>query len=342
MAMRWLLVGASVLLAAAPTAPARGAEGARVVEERETGERITDLTISSPASGGEGRVRLLTPDGWDERGADDAWPVLYLLPGGDGDHLTWTVDFGIQDLPELRDTLVVMPDMPLFGFFTDWWNGGAGGPPAVATYHLAEVMPLLERDYGAGERRVAAGLSQGGFGAVSYAARNPGMFRAVASYSGFVHPLRHPHAVAAAMRYLGLDPLALWGDPVEQRRVWAAHDPYHLAHRLRGVPVYLASGDGRLGALDPPGTPPDEEVPGLEDPENPFPDDVLSPTETLMGEESRLLAERLRAVGADVTTHFYAGTHAPAYWEAELRRSLPMLLEALHGETWFVPSAPMA
>ncbi|WP_258534338.1 alpha/beta hydrolase family protein [Streptomyces sp. PT12] len=315
-------MGASVLLAAVPTgpaaaAPARGAEGARVVEERGSGERITDLTVSSPALGGEGRVRLLTPEGWEERGAGDSWPVLYLLPGGDGDHLTWTVDFRIQDLPELRDTVVVMPDMPLFGFYSDWWNGGAGGPPAVATYHLDEVVPLLERRYGAGERRVAAGLSQGGFGAVSYAARNPGMFRAVASYSGFVHPLA-------------------------QRRLWAAHDLYHLAHRLRGVPVYLASGDGRLGALDPPGTSPDEEVPGLEDPENPFPDDVLSPTETLMGEESRLLAERLRAAGADVTTHFYAGTHAPAYWEAELRRSLPMLLEALHGETRFVPSAAMA
>lgn len=318
--------------AQAPAVDRQSADGARVVDVRQTAERIVDLTVDSPALDGEGAVRLLTPDGWEERGPDDHWPVLYLWPGGDGDHLTWTNDFGIQRLDALRDTLVVMPDMPLYGFYTDWWNHGSGGSPAVASYHLEEVVPLLERDFGAGQRRVAAGLSQGGFGAVSYAARNPGMFRAVASYSGFVHPHQHPHAVAAGMDYLGLDFQALWGDPEEQREVWEAHDPYYLADHLRDTPVYLASGDGRLGPLDPPGTAPDEHVPGLEDPENPFPEDVYSPTETLMGEESRALADRFRAAGAEVTTHFYAGTHSPAYWERELHRSLPGLLAKLHDQ----------
>ncbi|MFD0427886.1 alpha/beta hydrolase-fold protein [Streptomyces zhihengii] len=109
------------------------------------------------------------------------------------------------------------------------------------------MLPLIERHYGAGTARVAAGESQGGFGALSYAARHPGLFRAVAGYSGFVHPLRHPHAVRAGMTYLGLDWRALWGDPVAQRRVWEAHDPYHLARHLRGTRVHLSAGDGRPG-----------------------------------------------------------------------------------------------
>ncbi|MET8883755.1 hypothetical protein [Streptomyces rubiginosohelvolus] len=36
-----------------------------------------------------------------------------------------------------------------------------------------------------------------------------------------------------------MDPLALWGDPVTQRRIWQTHDPYCRPDRLRahGVPV---------------------------------------------------------------------------------------------------------
>ncbi|MEV0122842.1 alpha/beta hydrolase family protein [Streptomyces sp. NPDC050703] len=303
----------------------------RVVSQKEVGPRLTDLTLSSPALGRRAEVRLLTPDGWRERGPRDRWPVLYLFVGGDGNHRAWTEDYGarLADVRSLRDVLVVMPEMPLFGFYTDWYNRGEGGPPAVETFHLDEVRPLLERDFGAGTRRVAAGESQGGFGAVSYAARRPGTFRAVASYSGFVRPLQHPHAVKAAMTYLGLDWKALWGDPVAQRANWLRHDPYHLAARLRGLPVHLAGGDGRAGPLDPPGTGPDPEIPGLEDPSDPFPPDAISPTETLMQRESRTLADRLRAAGATVTTHFYTGTHAPPYWAREFHRSLPVLLPAL-------------
>ncbi|MEU3049960.1 alpha/beta hydrolase-fold protein [Streptomyces sp. NPDC006984] len=333
---RLLLRGALVLAigacgteqaTAAPKAVSGG--GAEVVEETFPGRRIVDLVVNSVALARPAGVRLLTPENWHTQRPVQRWPVLLLLPGGDGDHLAWTRDYGIQDLPALRHTLVVMPEMPLFGFCTDWWNHGEGGPPAVETFHLHEVLPLVERFYEAGTRRVVAGQSQGGFGAVSYTARHRGMFRAAASYSGFVHPLQHPRAVRAAMDYLGLEWTALWGDPVRQRAIWQAHDPTYLAHRLTRIPVWLSCGDGRLGPLDPPDTPPDEHIPGLEDPDAPFPADVLSPTEAIMREENEALAPVLRAAGALVTTRFHAGTHDPAYWSRELRASLPTLLQAL-------------
>lgn len=307
----------------------RDPDRVRVVEERRIAPRIVDLTLDTPSLTDPGKVRLLTPDGWERRGPRDRWPVLYLLIGGDGDHEAWTREYLVQHRPELRDVLVVMPSMPLFGFYSDWWNHGSGGPPAVETFHLDEVMPLLERSYGAGKRRVAAGESQGGFGALLYAARKPGLFRAVASYSGYVHPRQHPRAIQAGMTYLGLDWLAVWGDPVLQRARWLDHDPYHLAERLRGTRVHLASGDGRKGLLDAPDVPPDPHVPGLEDPSDPFPVDVISPTEAIMGEEARTLAPRLAAVGVEVSTHFYTGTHSPPYWRRELNRTLPMLLAEL-------------
>ncbi|WP_405956530.1 alpha/beta hydrolase [Streptomyces phaeochromogenes] len=95
----------------------------------------------------------------------------------------------------MHDVLVVMPEGGQVGFYGNWWNHAAGGPPAWETFHLDELRPLLERHYGAGTRRAVAGLSMGGFGAVSYAARRPDLVRAAASYSGPVH-LLHPDADA--------------------------------------------------------------------------------------------------------------------------------------------------
>ncbi|WP_432041800.1 hypothetical protein [Streptomyces cadmiisoli] len=142
------LVIADLLLLA--TASATGARttpspphGARVLLAQDAGDRLVDLTIDSPALGRTATVRSLTPDGWERRRPGQSWPTLYLLVGGDGNHKAWTEDYpvGLTELHELRNVLVVMPKMPLFGFCTDWHNAGRGGPPAVESFHLKEVLP---------------------------------------------------------------------------------------------------------------------------------------------------------------------------------------------------------
>ncbi|GAA3934826.1 alpha/beta hydrolase family protein [Actinomadura viridis] len=308
-------------------APASGAE---VIDEKQVRPRVVDLTVRSPALAGTGKVRLLTPDGWEQRGATRTWPVLYLLPGGHGEYESFTEEYDIERLPELRNVLVVTPQMPFFGFYSDWWNDGRGGAPAVETFHLDEVRTLLERGYGAGPRRAIAGESQGGYGAVKYAARHPGMFRAAASYSGFLSPPQYVKAISGGAEYLKVDWRRIWGDPVRQRDIWLANDPYHLAERLRGTPVYISSGDGTPGVYDDP-VDPDPVIPGMQDLAAFFPEEVVSLTEAVMADESRTVAHRLTEVGVPVTTHFYRGTHGTPYWKRELRRSLPMLLRALNG-----------
>ena len=64
-----------------------------------------------------------------------------------------------------------------FGWYSDWWNGGAGGQPAWETFHLTELRQLLERDWQAGDERVIAGLSMGGYGAMHYATATPSCSR---------------------------------------------------------------------------------------------------------------------------------------------------------------------
>ncbi len=311
-----LTVAAAVGAAWSDVAVASPGSTSAVVSEERVSERLVDLKIDSVALGGPATVRLLTPDGWDDRRAGDRWPVLYLLHGMFGTHEDWTTNSDVEDRPELRNVLVVMPDggSP-GGYYSNWWNGGRYGAPAWETFHLDEVRTILERYYGAGTRRAVAGASMGGYGALVYAAHRPGMFRAVASYSGPVH-LSHPDSVKK-WREAFQDPegsayLDLWGDPVAQRANWRRHDPYHLAGRLRHTPVFLSCGDGEVGPLDGPDTGPfDQETEAF--------DRVLN----------RSLAAEMRRRDVPVSTHFYRGTHQPPYWERELHHSLPMLLAAI-------------
>ncbi|WP_020579447.1 alpha/beta hydrolase [Actinopolymorpha alba] len=297
-----------------PPVPVQASNGARVVDEVRVAANLVDLTISSPALATTAKVRLLTPDGWENRRPGQRWPVLFLLHGCCASYLSWTRSTDVASIPELRGVLVVMPEAGRAGFYSDWWNAGAGGPPAWETFHLTEVRQILERGYGASNHRVIAGLSMGGFGALSYAARNPGMFRAAASYSGVVDTRHTPGASDLALSIAASnvpDPLALWGDPDAQAGIWAAHNPVDLAARLRNLPVYLSCGNGEAGPFDPP--------------------DATSSLETLLESENRLLSERLTRLGArHLVTNFYGpGTHGWRYWERQLHRSLPMLLAAL-------------
>src|SRR5262249_28257543 len=145
----------------------------------------------------------------------------------------WTRETDVAKLAPLRKVLVVMPEGGAFGFYSDWQKG-----PKWETFHLEELRGLLERDFGAGPKRAIAGLSMGGYGALAYAARHPGMFGAAASYSGVVHPAGDPDLVHAIAQSAGEDDAGLWGDPKADKAVWDAHDPTVQAKRLRGTKLF--------------------------------------------------------------------------------------------------------
>jgi len=289
---------------------ARADDGAQVVTTTIVDSRTLDLTVQSPALGRSGMVRLLLPLDRD-RQPDRRWPVLYLLNGCCGTYDSWTRETDVEALTSQMNVLVVMPEAGRVGFYSNWWNYGAGGPPAWETFHLTEVRQILERGYRAGTHRAIAGLSMGGLGAMAYAARNPGMFRAAASYSGVLNTIYDPATIMGLVRNVGADPLALWGDPVQQERIWAAHNPYDLAGRLRGIGLYVSSGDGNPGPLDPPDTPAD----GIE--QWIYPQNVA-------------FVARTRTLGLRLTADLYgAGTHTWPHWERALHRSFSMLMSSI-------------
>jgi S-formylglutathione hydrolase FrmB len=295
-----VLVGVAVALASCGGGSQPSAQpppdGARVVAERPVAARIVDLTVRSRALGTTAKVRLLTPDGWTARAQGRRWPVLYLLHGCCDTYDSWTRSTDVEDLHALRHVLVVMPEGGAVGFYSNWRDG-----PAWETFHLGELRRILERDYGAGTPRAIAGLSMGGLGAMDYAARHPGLFAAAASYSGVLHPLEHPRWWLGLFSAETSDPRAVWGDPVTDRRTWAAHDPTALADRLRGTRLFVASGNGERG--------------GKRD-----------PIEATVDAESHAFVARLRRLRIPVQTYFYGpGTHDWPYWQRDLGRSLPLL-----------------
>ncbi len=286
--------------------------GAYIVSRQRLDDRLVELTVHSPAVGHDVGVRLLLPPDYDRK-PHKRWPTLYLLHGccdGDTGYRSWTDKTDVEELSARTNVLIVMPEAGPTGFYSDWLDG-----PAWETFHLTELRRIVEREYRSGSHRAVAGLSMGGFGALSYAARHPGFFRAAASYSGVVHPTyqgpRSTDLVLGIVSAYGHDPFALWGDPVADARIWAAHNPYDLARKLRGVKVYLSTGNGEPGPLDPPGASHD----GLEE---------------LLGEQTVAVADRLKDKGVSVQTDFYGpGRHTWPYWERALHRSFPMLMNSI-------------
>ena len=274
-----------------------GAPRPVVVSEHRVGDRLVDLRVRSPALKRVASVRLLTPEGW-RPGAGRTWPVLFLLHGCCDSYRAWSRSTDIAQIGRLRRVLVVMPEGGDVGFYSDW-----KGPPGTRweTFQTRELPALLRGRYGASRAMSVAGLSMGGLGAIDYAARDRGLFRAAASFSGVLHPLAEPaYWTGLFGQYEHAD--TVWGDPTTDRANWAAHDPTDLAARLRGVPLYVAAGDGRAGDR----------------------------IERVVGRETRAFTARLTQLGIAAQTHLYRGGHHDwPYWQRELHRALPTLLAPL-------------
>jgi diacylglycerol O-acyltransferase/trehalose O-mycolyltransferase len=302
-------------LLAAP-APASTQVGARVVGEKKVGTRTYDLSIASKAMHRTLKVRLIVPKGW-TRGSKRTWPTVWALHGGNAHYNAWTANTDIARLAAKSQVMVVMPEGGYAGGYTDWWNYGLGGSPAWETFHLTELRSILEKRYHANKRRAVVGQSSGGYGAMIYAARHPGMFRFAASYSGFLSTLSGgaPDVLLTGLSGLGpfTDKYAMWGNPVFQRGIWAAHDPVSRGAGRRGTKLYVAvAKKGAKGPLDKKTA------------------QAADPAEAFCWYTAQPFLRRLKQLGIPVRTHLYpVGTHSWVYWQRELHLSWPIMMKSL-------------
>lgn len=314
MRFKALLLALTLLLSGFFATPALATQDkATIVSRQQLTERLVELRVHSDALHREVGVRLLLPKDWAKFPHRD-WPTLYLLHGccdGDTGYRSWTDKTDVAAFTANTNALIVMPEGGTTGFYSNWYDRSVNWE----TFHLTELRRLVQQEFRSGGQRAVAGLSMGGFGAFSYAARHPGFFKAAASYSGVVDTTYGGALTTDVLQGFltgaGFDKNALWGDPVAQADVWAKYNPYDQARRLRGTQLFLASGNGQPGPLDPPGT-------------------GVNQLEQVLGLQAVELADRLHGLGIRVTTDLYGpGTHSWPYWERELHKSFPMLMRSI-------------
>jgi diacylglycerol O-acyltransferase/trehalose O-mycolyltransferase len=279
-----------------------GARAIAVFGRQRLGARLEEWTLQTPALRDPTRVRVLLPAGY-RSDSGRRYPVLYLLHGADSDYRSWTRDGDAQAITAHAPMIIVMPDGGTDGWYTDWYEGARPVQPQWETYHVGELVPWIDATYrtvATRRGRAVAGLSMGGYGALSYAARHPGTFGAAASFSGALE--------------IGSE--AAWGPRSSNEARWRAHLPISIATRLRSLDlVELRTGDGRPGPLDRRGTPPDCGA---------------CEVERFLHRSNVRLHDRLRTLGIRHTWDDYGpGTHDWPYWRRDLRETLPDLVHVL-------------
>ena len=238
---------------AAPAAPALGS--ATVVDERPAGPRTVELTINTGTLADETRVRVLFPKKYEAK-PNRRYPVVYLLHAAFGNYRAWSDGIKIGSMTEDFPAIFVMPDGGKSGFYTDWFNEGAGGPPQWETYHVGELVPLIDGRYRTladRSHRALIGGSMGGFGAFSYAARHPDMFGSATSISGAVDTnyFAADTIVTLAPAFELRPPQSVFGPRLTQAIRWRAHNPWDLADNLRGLDLQILSHTGLAGSNHP-------------------------------------------------------------------------------------------
>jgi len=103
------------------------------------------------------------------------YPVLYLLHGWGGHYSDWITRTNTADYAARYRMIVVMPEGN-----NSWYTDSAGvATDKYETYILQELIPDVQKRYRTIESRYGrgiAGLSMGGFGALKFGLKSPGIF----------------------------------------------------------------------------------------------------------------------------------------------------------------------
>jgi S-formylglutathione hydrolase FrmB len=301
---RLLAALAGVIALAVVCAPAL-ANPLRLISITRLDSRLEQYAFSTPAVAGVTDVRVLLPTGYTQHPRQH-YPVLYLLHGAVDDYTSWTAQGDAEQLTARDPVIVVMPDSGPSGGYANWYNGGAGGPPEWETYHIDQLIPWIDghlRTRPSRSERAIAGLSMGGFGAMSYAARHPDLFAAAASFSGAVDTNN--------VLDIAVTGNSVFGPRATEQIRWRAHNPWDLAGNLRGLSLTIRTGNGQPGG--------------------PLGNGAFGPSldivEVAVHQMSVSFRNRLVELGIpSIWDDYGPGSHAWPYWERDLRQTLPSFM----------------
>jgi esterase/lipase superfamily enzyme len=214
-----------------------------------------------------------------------------------------------------------MPDIAINdgggGWCTDWPDGAQ----KWETFHIDQLIPWVDanlRSIPTRAERAIAGLSQGGFCSLSYAARHPDLFSVALGYSGapdIYYDLRDRIGAKGIINAteVGLDgvpPDTFFGNQQTDGINWAAHDPTTLAENLRWTKMYMYWGNGEPGPYD-----------------NASTFGAANGIEGLINYDNQDFEARIKALGIPAYFDPYGnGTHSWPYWTRDLKWSIDAIM----------------
>ena len=310
----------------APTAPA-------VVPAPVAHGRVLADTLWSPALGVRKQFVVYLPPSYD-RDPRRRYPVAYYLHGLYGNEWNWVRLGGLAVVADslaargAGEAIVIMPDGD-DGWYTTWNTLGDVGAcrrdtvrtepatsycvawPRYDDYIAHDLVAKVDSAYRTRPdraHRAIAGLSMGGYGAMSLALRYPEVFGAAASHSGVLSPLyvgptpyAPPAHYAATLDQVRAYPAATWAIRAQplgtDTAAWWARDPSRLAERVhRTRPALMPALFADVG------------------------------TEDQLADGNRAFRDRLAALGVPLAYHEWPGAHTWTYWRAHVGESLAWLL----------------
>ena len=150
---------------------------------------VDTLDVRSNAMNKTLKAAVVLPDGYGK--STTAYPVLYLLHGGQGsfrDWLTLTPDKTL--LHRMADQYNIIIVTPEGGSTSYYFDSPLQQESQFETFISKEVIEKIESSYRVikeKKARIIAGLSMGGHGAMFISARHPELYTAAGSMSGVMN-----------------------------------------------------------------------------------------------------------------------------------------------------------
>jgi predicted peptidase len=184
-----------------------------LARERETGF----LNRSVMVGGTVYRYQVYVPADWSK---DKKWPVILFLHGAGerGDDGLMQTDVGIgtaiRRYRERFPSIVVLPQCRK----NAWWT-----EPGMEAQALKALEQTLKEFNGDPQRVYLTGLSMGGYGTWSLAAKYPGKFAALVAICGGIRAPASVRATGAAPAEPAGDPYAAAAQKIGRTPVWVFH-----------------------------------------------------------------------------------------------------------------------
>lgn len=186
-----------------------------------------DITFFSKSLGIQTTCTVFTPDPMVE---GKKYPVIYMLHGYSDNHRAWADRTSFTLAINSREMIAVLPD----GGYSGWYVDSPIDPKnQYESLIVKDVIPQIDSRYPTVPTRAGraiSGLSMGGHGAVTLAAKHPDMFCSASSMSGVLNLEEFP---------TGYKVESLLGDRKENKELWRKNSAFGLADNFTSANVAL-------------------------------------------------------------------------------------------------------